>query len=60
MSDDGPGIPPEVLPRIFDRFVRAELTRARPAGSGLGLSIVAAIVAAHDGTIDVQSSQAKP
>jgi two-component system OmpR family sensor kinase len=55
ISDDGPGIPPELLPRIFDRFVRAEVTRARPTGSGLGLSIVAAIVATHHGTINVES-----
>jgi two-component system, OmpR family, sensor kinase len=55
VSDDGPGIPSELLPRIFDRFVRAELTRARPTGSGLGLSIVAAIVAAHHGSTDLKS-----
>ncbi|MGI8879351.1 MAG: sensor histidine kinase [Jatrophihabitans sp.] len=55
VSDDGPGIPPDVLPRIFERFVRAPAARARPEGSGLGLSIVAAIVAAHDGTVHVTS-----
>jgi two-component system, OmpR family, sensor kinase len=55
VSDNGPGIPPEVLPRIFDRFVRAELTRARPDGSGLGLAIVTAIVAAHRGVTEATS-----
>ncbi len=55
VHDDGPGIPDDIRPRIFSRFVRAELTRARPDGTGLGLAIVAAIVAAHGGTVDVVS-----
>jgi two-component system OmpR family sensor kinase len=50
VSDDGPGIPDDTLPRVFDRFVRADTARAHGDGSGLGLSIVAAIVAAHHGT----------
>jgi two-component system, OmpR family, sensor kinase len=48
VSDDGPGVPPEQLPRIFDRFYRAGVP-SRRAGSGLGLAIVAAVAAAHDG-----------
>ncbi|MDJ0338236.1 HAMP domain-containing sensor histidine kinase [Cryobacterium sp. PH31-O1] len=49
VSDHGPGISEELLPRVFDRFQRG--TRGRgPAGSGLGLAIVAAIAEAHDGT----------
>ncbi len=48
VSDDGPGVPPEQLPRIFDRFYRAGAP-SRRAGSGLGLAIVAAVTAAHDG-----------
>lgn len=56
VRDDGPGIPPGVRPRIFDRFVRADDARARPGGSGLGLAIVAAIVAAHRGSLDVASA----
>ena len=50
VSDDGPGVPPDQLPRIFDRFYRAGVPSRRP-GSGLGLAIVAAIAAAHDGTV---------
>jgi two-component system OmpR family sensor kinase len=49
VSDDGPGVSPAQLARIFDRFYRAPETD-RPAGSGLGLAIVAAVAAAHHGT----------
>ena len=49
VSDTGPGVPADRLPRIFDRFYRAGGTAARP-GSGLGLAIVAQIAAVHDGT----------
>ena len=49
VSDDGPGVPPAQLARIFDRFYRAPAPD-RPAGSGLGLAIVAAVAAAHHGT----------
>jgi two-component system OmpR family sensor kinase len=48
VSDDGPGVPPDQLPHIFDRFYRAAAPSYRP-GSGLGLAIVTAIAAAHDG-----------
>ncbi|WEH16644.1 HAMP domain-containing sensor histidine kinase [Streptomyces sp. VNUA24] len=54
--DDGPGIPDELRARLFDPFVRGEETRA--AGSGLGLSIVAAIATAHGGTITLEPSHA--
>lgn len=50
--DDGPGVPPELFPKIFDRFVRGASTTA--AGSGLGLSIVAAVAAAHGGTVTLE------
>lgn len=59
VADTGSGIAPQDLPRIFDRFYRAERGRARDgesAGSGLGLSIVKWIVEAHCGSIDVQST----
>lgn len=54
VTDDGPGVPPELRPRIFDRFVRGEETTA--AGSGLGLSVVAAVAAAHGGTVRLEPS----
>jgi len=55
VEDSGPGIPPEHLPRIFDRFYKVDVSRtgtALPSGSGLGLSIVQAIVKRHGGTIE--------
>jgi two-component system, OmpR family, sensor kinase len=48
VSDDGPGVPADKLPRIFDRFFRAGAGSHRP-GSGLGLSIVSQIAEAHQG-----------
>ena len=50
VSDNGPGVPADRLPRIFDRFYRAG-TPAQCPGSGLGLAIVTEIAAAHDGTV---------
>jgi two-component system OmpR family sensor kinase len=50
VSDDGPGVPEPELPRVFDRFYRANAPVRRP-GSGLGLAIVAEIAAAHGGTV---------
>jgi len=51
VEDDGPGIPPEHLGHVFDRFWRADPARSRTGGAGLGLAIVAAIVAAHGGSV---------
>jgi two-component system OmpR family sensor kinase len=57
ISDDGPGMRPEDTARVFERFFRADPSRVRSSGgSGLGLSIVAALVAAHGGTVDVRSA----
>jgi heavy metal sensor kinase len=56
VSDDGPGIAPEYLPYIFDRFYRVPRGQAdHDKGLGLGLSFVAWIVKAHGGTIHVES-----
>lgn len=51
VRDTGPGIPEEHLPLIFDRFYKADTARKAAGGSGLGLSIVKAIVERHGGTI---------
>ena len=56
VRDTGPGIPREHLPLIFDRFYKADAARAT-AGSGLGLSIVKAIVERHGGTISVRNDE---
>jgi len=56
VKDDGPGIPPEQLDRIFDRFYRTDEGRTRDdGGSGLGLAIARAIVRAHGGEITAES-----
>ena len=56
VTDNGPGIPRELQPEIFGRFVRGDSSRSRAAGStGLGLAIVAAVVSAHGGTVMVDS-----
>lgn len=56
ISDNGEGIDPEFIDKIFDRFTRADVARSGDAGTtGLGLPIVRAIVEAHGGSIDVQS-----
>jgi signal transduction histidine kinase len=52
VTDTGEGIPPEALPRVFERFFRADSSRqSATGGSGLGLAIVRAIIEAHGGTV---------
>lgn len=54
--DDGPGIAPDLLPQVFERFARGDSSRSRAAGStGLGLAIVAAVVEAHHGRVEATS-----
>jgi two-component system OmpR family sensor kinase len=56
VADTGPGIAPDLLPRIFERFARGAEGRSREHGStGLGLAIVHAVVTAHGGRVDVAS-----
>jgi signal transduction histidine kinase len=63
VSDTGPGIAPDHLPHLFDRFYRVDAARSRdndedstsPTGSGLGLSIISWIVQVHGGEIHVSS-----
>ncbi len=59
VRDTGPGIPPEDLPFIFERFYRAEKsrTRGKSTGFGLGLSIAQWIVENHGGTVEVESRE---
>ena len=56
VADNGPGIPPAELDRIFDRFHRTDAGRdRRRGGTGLGLAIARALVEAHDGRIWAES-----
>ncbi|MBA2283942.1 MAG: HAMP domain-containing histidine kinase [Ktedonobacteraceae bacterium] len=60
VSDTGPGIAPEDLPHIFERFYRADPARNRDrGGSGLGLAIASSIVQEHQGSIEVESTPGK-
>jgi two-component system, OmpR family, sensor kinase len=54
--DEGPGVPPEVLPHIFERFVSAE---TKQGGLGLGLYLAKRIATMHDGDLQVESSPGK-
>jgi two-component system OmpR family sensor kinase len=56
VEDDGPGVPPELLPHVFERFARGDTSRSRASGStGLGLAIVQAVTTAHGGAVTVNS-----
>jgi two-component system, OmpR family, sensor kinase len=58
VTDDGPGISPDLLPDLFERFTRADTSRSHAddaSSTGLGLAIVDAVVTAHDGAVVVTS-----
>ena len=59
VTDDGPGVPPEIRDTVFERFTRAEASRVRHQGgssTGLGLAIVAAVIGAHGGSVALEST----
>jgi signal transduction histidine kinase len=56
VADDGPGIDAELLPRLFERFARADKSRSNGSGIGLGLAIVDSIVKAHHGSVTAESA----
>ncbi|MFF5502034.1 ATP-binding protein [Streptomyces roseolus] len=58
VSDRGPGIHPDVLPHVFERFYKADPARARSAGSGLGLAITEENVRLHGGTVEAANQPA--
>jgi two-component system, OmpR family, sensor histidine kinase TrcS len=55
VTDDGPGIEPDLLPHLFERFVRTRNARSDGSGNGLGLAIVDSIVKAHQGSVAAES-----
>jgi signal transduction histidine kinase len=60
VADDGPGLPPEELQRVFERFYRADTPATKRAkGAGLGLYLAKAVVEAHGGQIWAESAPSR-
>ncbi|BBZ12480.1 sensor histidine kinase [Mycobacterium branderi] len=59
VTDDGPDIEPDLLPHLFERFVRGDTARSNATGNGLGLPIVASIVKAHHGSVTAESGDGR-
>ena len=60
VTDTGIGIPPEALPRVFDRFFRVDPSRSQASGgTGLGLAIVQGIMLLHGGKVEIVSQPGK-
>jgi two-component system OmpR family sensor kinase len=55
VHDDGPGFPPGLREKAFERFARGDASRNREGGAGLGLALVDAIVSAHGGSVSLAS-----
>ena len=56
ISDEGPGIAEDDLPNVFERFYRADRSRSRSAGSGIGLTVARELIAANGGSVEVEST----
>jgi len=59
IADDGPGIDADLLPRLFERFARADTSRSNGSGNGLGLAIVSSIVKAHRGSVAAEAANGR-
>jgi len=59
IADQGPGVPSELQPQIFEKFFRATLRPSRGAGVGLGLALVKSYVELHGGRVSIQSEGGK-
>jgi signal transduction histidine kinase len=58
VEDNGPGVPPELSDRIFERFVRGDGDSSTKGGSGLGLAIVKAVADSHGGSVELETPPA--